>query len=269
MCEVRLADGERHRQRAHRTSVGWIDGGTDRQGVRELPFAWEVPVEVDADGFVARRPAYPGTSDDPMWQDYQFVAMLDPVELADGRWRRATAGARRRCTAGCRAARLRSTCTASTRRCGAGGRPGGPRCRPREEYEPRCSCCPLLFGRVSEDLEAMAGGPRMRDRQPGLTYATRYLVALDVVTGICVHVEHLDGDHAGRGFSVDILAVGRRRVDSRREISSMTAKPAVSNTCANPLRSTRIEPRGRGRHDRSSAVQRGVGRRGHVFVQPC
>jgi hypothetical protein len=22
-----------------------------------------------------------------------------------------------------------------------------------------------------------------------------------------VHVEHLDGDHAGRGFSVDILAV--------------------------------------------------------------
>ena len=50
---------------------------------------------------------------------------------------------------------------------------------------------------------------RVRDRTTELNYATRYLVAVDVVTGICVHVEHLDGDHAGRGFSVDIHSVDR------------------------------------------------------------
>ena len=43
--------------------------------------------------------------------------------------------------------------------------------------------------------------------RPGLAYATAYLVGLDVETGVCVHVEHLDGDHAGRGFSLDVLGV--------------------------------------------------------------
>ena len=62
--------------------AAWFACGTDQQGIRELPFAWELPVEVDADGFVVHRPVR--TSDDPMWQDYQWVAMLDPVELADG-----------------------------------------------------------------------------------------------------------------------------------------------------------------------------------------
>jgi len=32
-------------------------------------------------------------------------------------------------------------------------------------------------------------------------------VALDVDTGVCLHVEHLDGDHVGRGFSVEIRSV--------------------------------------------------------------
>ena len=52
---------------------------------------------------------------------------------------------------------------------------------PREEYSPRCSCCPLL-----------------------LDHTTASLVALDVESGVCVHVEHLGGDHAGRGFSMRI-----------------------------------------------------------------
>ena len=47
----------------------------------------------------------------------------------------------------------------------------------------------------------------MRSRSVGLAYATSYLVALDVETGVCMHVEHLDGDHAGRGFSVEIRSV--------------------------------------------------------------
>ena len=88
---------------------------------------------------------------------------------------------------------------------------------PREEYRPRCSCCPLLFGRVSEGHDRDGGGPTMPSRPVGLAYATSYLVALDVETGVCMHVEHLDGDHAGRGFSVDIRCVvtaGDRRASS-------------------------------------------------------
>jgi hypothetical protein len=78
---------------------------------------------------------------------------------------------------------------------------------PRAEYDPRCSCCPLLFGRVSEEIEAAGGGRTLRGDRAGLVYATGYLVGLDVETGVCVHVEHLDGDHAGRGFSLDVLGV--------------------------------------------------------------
>ncbi|MFL6177130.1 MAG: hypothetical protein ACJ715_10800 [Ornithinibacter sp.] len=204
--QVRLADGERHRLQSHRTSVG--EAGTHGRGVSRLPFAWELPQEVDADGFVEHRPASTRTSDDPMWQDYQFVAMLDPVELADGRRRRPVPD---HDPGGVPDAV--PPAALDVHRLDAAVRGGRQvwwaEVSPRAEYEPRCSCCPLLFGEVSEDLEAMAGGPRVRDRHPDLTYATRYLVALDVATGICVHVEHLDGDHAGRGFSVDIHSVDR------------------------------------------------------------
>ena len=86
-----LPEGGRRHEDAARGSYGWLDteGGS---GTADMPYAWEVPVEVGADGFVPRRPRT-STADDPMWQDYQFVAMLDPVELADGiRATRAPAG---------------------------------------------------------------------------------------------------------------------------------------------------------------------------------
>ena len=200
--EVRLADGERHENTATRSSVAWIETGTDRQGVRELPFAWELPVEVDADGFVLRRARVSTTSDDPMWQDYQWVAMLDPVELADGSLRDPVAD--RDPEAGPPPALDVHRLDASVRR---GRETWWAEVTPRPEYSPRCSCCPLLFGRVSEELEALDGATTARDRQPGFTYASRYLVALDLGTGVCVHVEHLDGTHVGRGFSVEIRSV--------------------------------------------------------------
>jgi hypothetical protein len=202
--EVRLADGERHTQPAARRSGTWI-GGDDRQGVVDLPFAWELPAVLGADGFVVRRRPARDTTEDPMWQDYQFVAMLDPVELADGYPRR-------------------------------DGPPPGPdavpppaldvhrvdgsvrhgratwwaEVSPREDYAPRCSCCPLLFGRVSDEIVGEEGGPSAVARCPDLVHTTRYLVALDLATGVCVHVEHLDGDLAGRGFSVTIRSVDGR-----------------------------------------------------------
>jgi hypothetical protein len=200
--QVRLADGARHSQRATRSAVGWYEAGSDRPGVSELPFAWELPARLGPEGFVQRRTSYPRTSDDPMWQDYQFVAMLDPVELADGVPRdpgggwgadavlppaldvhRLDASLRQR----------RETWWAEV--------------TPRAEYSPRCSCCPLLFGAVSDAPVAQEGGPTAVSRDPELTHPTRYLVALDVATGVCVHVEHLDGDWVGRGFSVHITAV--------------------------------------------------------------
>jgi len=202
--EVRLADGEQRRDPASRSTAGLIhlSGGEGGPDAMELPYAWELPVLLDADGFVQRRPWFPGTSDDPMWQDYEFVALLDPVELADGFPRdpapgwgpddvRPPALDVHRLDASVR--RDRETWWAEV--------------SPRTDYFPRCSCCPLLFGAVSESLEAAGGGPTALERNPELVYASAYLVALDVQTGVCVHVEHLDGDHAGRGLSVDIHVV--------------------------------------------------------------
>ncbi len=198
--EVRLADGEHHEDLALRSSVAVTGSGTGGSGVRVLPFAWELPVEVDADGFVVRRPAR--TSDDPMWQDYQWVAMLDPVELADGSPRDPAAVTSPE--AGHPPALDVHRLDASVRH---GRETWWAQVSPRADYSPRCSCCPLLFGMVSDELDALAGGPSARDRCPDLVFATAYLVALDVETGVCVHVEHLDGDHVGRGFSLDVLGV--------------------------------------------------------------
>ncbi|HET6968802.1 MAG TPA: hypothetical protein VFI44_11010 [Ornithinibacter sp.] len=198
--EVRLASGERHWQEATRGGSWWRseDG---RSGTSEPTWRWEVPVEVDGDGFVVRRPADP-LADDPMWQDYQFVAMLDPVELADGiprhpgpHWRPDAV----------RPPALDVVRLDTTTRLGR--ETWWAEVSPREDYAPRCSCCPLLVGRVSTDLMVQGGGAAAFGEGPLPVLATAYLVALDVQTGVCVHVEHLDGDHVGRGFSLDVLGV--------------------------------------------------------------
>jgi hypothetical protein len=199
--EVRLADGRQHRDPSVRTIAGRFEPGSGRHGTTELPYAWELPVVVDADGFVVVRPA--PTSDDPMWQDYQWVAMLDPVELADGS--PALPGPDPHVEdAGCPPALDVHRLDATLRH---GRETWWAEVAPRAAYSPRCSCCPLLFGQVSHAIQTGGGGSTLRIRQAGLGYATAYLVALDLETGVCVHVESLDGDHVGRGFSVDIRAV--------------------------------------------------------------
>jgi hypothetical protein len=196
--EVQLGPDHRYRDASVRAGTGWSRSGDHRPGIRKLPFAWELPVEVDRDGFVVRRPAEP-TSEDPMWQDYLWVAMLDPVELADGSRRDAGAGW---------APDAASPPALDVHRLHATLRHGRAtwwaEVSPRPEYSPRCSCCPLLLGRVSDELEALGGARTAVQRRPDLVYATSYLVALDVQTGVCVHVEHLDGDDVGRGFSLEI-----------------------------------------------------------------
>lgn len=160
-----------------------LDGGPRRAWVPVLPA--DVPVDLDDDGFVARRPG--GTDvayDDPMWQSYDWVAMLDPVELS----------------AGTTVHELAST----TRH----GRPTWwARLSATEGYEPRCGCCPLLWGAVSERHEAGAGGPTWAARHPEVEYPASWLVGLDVGTGVVVSCEPLGGDRDDLGFTVTLHGV--------------------------------------------------------------
>lgn len=142
-----------------------------------------------ADGLVESRPGGPGVDyDDPMWENYRWVAMLDPVELSRG-VEISEVQAHRRLG--------RETWTATCR------------ALPGEEvgYDPRCSCCPLLYGEVSQSLEF--NDPSEVDRRrPPRGYPTAHRVSLDVETGIVVEVLPCDGDDSNSAFSNDICAVG-------------------------------------------------------------
>lgn len=86
----------------------------------------EVSPPLRPDGLVAERPSSFAVSyDDPMWSDYSWVAMLDPVELSHG------------------------VALTDLRPADRAGRPTWhARARARDGYEPRCDCCALLW---SED----------------------------------------------------------------------------------------------------------------------
>ena len=138
------------------------------------------------DGLVAQRPEdhFLHGQDDPMWQDYTWVAMLDPAELS----------------AGTRVADLR-----------AGTRGGREVWRARvwadRGYEPRCGCCPLLWSEVSELAEQAAGGPTYREGHPHVVYPDGFEVALDVQTGVLVELHPIGGDQPDDVIEVDIHAV--------------------------------------------------------------
>ncbi|PXY20117.1 hypothetical protein [Prauserella flavalba] len=153
---------------------------------------------LDADGLVVRRPAEgPLRYDDPMYVDYHWVAMLDPVELADAE----------RGFGDPTPDSVEITDVSEVSH--HGRRAWQATLRPTPAYDPRCSCCPLLFSQASEDWEAEAGGPTVRDRQPDLRYADAHLVRLDVATGVCVYTEELGGSRAGSGHDVAIEAVDK------------------------------------------------------------
>lgn len=181
-----LVDGERHVETGvpyTRSPIfGWDSSGKPLE-----------PVEVEGvppqsleprrrpDGLVVERPEGVEVEyDDPMWQSYRWVAMLDPVELSHGivvedvvaheRLGRPT---------------WTATCVAV---------PGTD----DDGYSPRCGCCPILFGEVSQRLE-FDDEAEVRSREPEAGYPTAFRVALDVGTGMVVAAEPLDGD---RTFSV-------------------------------------------------------------------
>jgi hypothetical protein len=148
----------------------------------------EPPTEPEfrADGLVERRPD-PwdlATPEDPMYNDYTWVAMLDPLELSH---HTRIAGL----TEGLRGDRAvwRARVWAA------------------EGYEPRCGCCALLWSEISERDEAANGGPAWRERHPDVVYPDGFDVALDVQTGVLVELLPIGGDQPDDRIEVDIHAV--------------------------------------------------------------
>ncbi|WP_076263200.1 hypothetical protein [Intrasporangium flavum] len=134
-----------------------------------------------ADGLVGRRPGRLEVDyDDPLWGSYEWVAMLDPVELS----------------AGTRLRDLQATAR-------AGRETWWALAVGVEGYDPRYSCCPLLWGAESERLYAGAdAGPlRAADEYP------EWLVGLDRATGVVVSCEPVGPVGVPAGFTVDLYEV--------------------------------------------------------------
>ncbi|WP_227982699.1 hypothetical protein [Nocardia spumae] len=98
--------------------------------------------------------------DSPFFRDYHWVAMLNPIELADG------------VRDGGVAAELGDVTVVEHH-----GRPAWQvTARSTSAYEPRCDCCALLGGQFDYDRQIWMPGPSSAIR-------------LDVQTGVCVGIE--------------------------------------------------------------------------------
>jgi hypothetical protein len=160
-----------------------------------LPRAPEAPRPVlRADGLVAWRPSrWEVDTDAPFFQDYFWVAELDPVELAVGRDAdTGEAGA--------------PVVVESVAEVEHAGRPAWEAVvRTTACYDPRCGCCPLLDSLENARREYEGNGwgpPRDPDAYPGT-----WRVRLDVGTGVCVLTEELVGAPRGNGHELRIEAV--------------------------------------------------------------
>lgn len=192
--------------------------GTVRQIVRDLPGAgWAANAPQPtfrADGLVAARP--PGSMydyDAPMYQNYFFVAALDPRELADGQrefpdgQREFPDGDGTPASAG---ALHEGGVIRDVTEVRIGGRAAWQATvTPSAHYEPRCGCCSLMRDRETDLLE-WAGDPA---DVLLAEYPTAYRVRLDVGTAVCTLTEALDGTVRGQGHEILIEAVDEEMPD--------------------------------------------------------
>jgi hypothetical protein len=176
-------------RRPDRLRVETLDGGR-LQVVREAASPDRPLPVLRPDGLVASRPDSRGSAgDDPMYQDYHWVAMLDPVELADGN--------------GSEDGLLDPLSIESVAEVEHGGRRAWEAIvDPAPEYEPRCGCCPLLRSLLVDGREWGADSDKLLDEYPEV-----YRVRLDVETGVCVRTEAIGGSIAGAGHDLRIEAV--------------------------------------------------------------
>lgn len=144
------------------------------------------------DGLVAERPPPPRDDyfDDPMHENYRWIAMLDPRELADGATKD---GGQHPDVAPIEFLELVTIDREGRETLDAVVRPTGA-------YDPRCACCPLLYCALTDEYE------NRPVREPHY-YASAYRVRLDRATGICVSVSELGGPRDGAGFDVTIYDV--------------------------------------------------------------
>jgi hypothetical protein len=117
--------------------------------------------------------------DAPMFQDYFWVAMLDPVELSV------------------------AVDVDRVTEVEHAGRPAWEAVvAPTPAYEPRCGCCPLLR---SLEVDVREYGPRSEHMLD--EYPDAYRVRLDVGTGVCVFTAAVGGREPGELHTLTIEAV--------------------------------------------------------------
>ena len=149
-----------------------------------------------ADGLVDRRPGNRWSYDAPMYQNYRWVALLDPVELADGIDRDTDAT-------------VPALVVDDVREVEHGGRPAWEAVvRTTPAYEPRCGCCPLLR---SLEVDIREYGPRSEHVLD--VYPEAYRVRLDVGTGVCVFTAAIGGAEPNELHDVRIEAVDEPMAD--------------------------------------------------------
>ncbi len=197
---VETLDGE-FRQVVHerRTTVAVMSFPPTAETSRSYPWPAEEAAPAPgsrADGLIGVRPPWL-SYDAPMYRDYSWVAMLDPVELADGRDPDSGEPADR------------ALVLDDVHEVEHAGRPAWEAVvRTTPAYDPRCGCCPLLRSR-EVDLHEYGD-----DSDVLLTaYPEAYLVRLDVGTGVCVLTEEIGGLSPGRGHDLRIEAVDEPMAD--------------------------------------------------------
>lgn len=155
-------------------------GGSNRPWAPRPP--QDLPVSLDESGFVTERPE--ADYDDPMWVSFDWVAMLDPVELSTG-----------------------TVIEDLAETLHHGRLTWWARMAAAEGYAPRCDCCPLLWGRLTEQMVGQDRGPTFIGHQPDVVYPDAWRVGLDVQTGVVVLLEPLGGSREDLGASIVIHAV--------------------------------------------------------------
>lgn len=176
---VRTPDGREHRESGLPYTSVRLSASDDPDRVSPpgpvLPH--EATPEMRPDGLVAVRPdSFAVSYDDPMYGNYSWVAMLDPVELSH------------------------HVELSDLRVDEVAGRPAWrSSVRAREGYDPRCACCALIWSAISDAYEY--------DSPPQRDYPDHYDVALDVQTGVVVRCLPVGGDPDASWLENDILEV--------------------------------------------------------------
>jgi hypothetical protein len=188
-----------------------VRGHPERVGAGSLPWPVSRSPARRPDGLVAERPEEL-SYDAPMYQDYAWVAMLDPVEFADGRDRDDGRLVRP------------ALHLDDVREVEHAGRPAWEAVvRPTSAYEPRCACCSLLRTREIDLLEYGNEPDRLL-----AAYPEAFRVRLDVRTGVCVSIEEIGGPTPGAGHDLRIEAVDEPMDDSLfRHPAGLRSKPAT------------------------------------------